>query len=32
MTADVMAHSMVYWTRDLFHAGLLRPTAAASSP
>ncbi len=23
MTADVMAHSMVYWTRDLFHAGLL---------
>ncbi len=24
MTADVMAHSMVYWTRDLFHAGLIR--------
>ena len=23
MTADVMAHSLVYWTRDLFHAGLL---------
>ena len=23
MTADVMAHSMVYWVRDLFHAGLL---------
>ncbi len=23
MTADVMAHSMVYWTRDLLHAGLL---------
>lgn len=23
MTADVMAHSMVYWARDLFHAGLL---------
>ncbi len=23
MTADVMAHSMVYWTRDLFEAGLL---------
>jgi enoyl-[acyl-carrier protein] reductase III len=22
MTADVMAHSMIYWTRDLFHAGL----------
>ncbi|MGZ3587174.1 MAG: SDR family oxidoreductase [Candidatus Limnocylindrales bacterium] len=22
MTADVMAHSMVYWTHDLFHAGL----------
>jgi enoyl-[acyl-carrier protein] reductase III len=22
MTADVMAHSMVYWTRDLHHAGL----------
>jgi len=25
MTADVMAHSLVYWTRDLFHAGLLGP-------
>jgi enoyl-[acyl-carrier protein] reductase III len=24
MTADVMAHSLVYWTRDLHHAGLLR--------
>jgi enoyl-[acyl-carrier protein] reductase III len=23
MTANVMAHSMVYWARDLFHAGLL---------
>jgi NAD(P)-dependent dehydrogenase (short-subunit alcohol dehydrogenase family) len=23
MTADVMAHSLVYWTRDLYHAGLL---------
>lgn len=23
MTADVMAHSMAYWVRDLFHAGLL---------
>jgi enoyl-[acyl-carrier protein] reductase III len=23
MTADVMAHSMVYWARDLYHAGLL---------
>ncbi len=22
MTADVMAHSMVYWVHDLFHAGL----------
>jgi NAD(P)-dependent dehydrogenase (short-subunit alcohol dehydrogenase family) len=22
MTTDVMAHSMVYWVRDLFHAGL----------
>jgi len=22
MTADVMAHSIVYWARDLFHAGL----------
>ncbi len=25
MTADVMAHSMLYWVRDLFHAGLLGP-------
>ncbi len=25
MTADVMAHSMVYWVRDLFHAGLFGP-------
>ena len=24
MTVDVMAHSMVYWTRDLYHAGLLQ--------
>ena len=24
MTMDVMAHSMVYWARDLFHAGLIR--------
>jgi enoyl-[acyl-carrier protein] reductase III len=24
MTADVMAHSMVYWVRDLFHAGMLQ--------
>lgn len=24
MTADVMAHSMVYWVRDLFHAGLFQ--------
>jgi NAD(P)-dependent dehydrogenase (short-subunit alcohol dehydrogenase family) len=24
MTADVMAHSMVYWTRDLLHTGLLQ--------
>jgi len=24
MTADVMAHSLVYWTRDLYHAGLLQ--------
>jgi NAD(P)-dependent dehydrogenase (short-subunit alcohol dehydrogenase family) len=24
MTADVMAHSMIYWVRDLFHAGLLQ--------
>lgn len=23
MTVDVMAHSMVYWVRDLLHAGLL---------
>jgi NAD(P)-dependent dehydrogenase (short-subunit alcohol dehydrogenase family) len=23
MTADVMAHSLVYWTRDLYHAGLI---------
>jgi enoyl-[acyl-carrier protein] reductase III len=23
MTANVMAHSMVYWVRDLFHAGLI---------
>lgn len=23
MTADVMAHSMVYWVHDMFHAGLL---------
>lgn len=23
MTADVMAHSLPYWVRDLFHAGLL---------
>jgi NAD(P)-dependent dehydrogenase (short-subunit alcohol dehydrogenase family) len=23
MTTDVMAHSMVYWVRDLFHAGLI---------
>ncbi len=23
MTADVMAHSLVYWTRDLHHAGLM---------
>jgi NAD(P)-dependent dehydrogenase (short-subunit alcohol dehydrogenase family) len=23
MTLDVMAHSLVYWTQDLFHAGLL---------
>ena len=28
MTADVMAHSLLYWVRDLFHAGLLRATAA----
>jgi enoyl-[acyl-carrier protein] reductase III len=24
MTADVMAHSMLYWTRDLYHAELLQ--------
>jgi NAD(P)-dependent dehydrogenase (short-subunit alcohol dehydrogenase family) len=24
MTADVMAHSLVYWVRDLFHAGMLQ--------
>lgn len=23
MTANVMAHSLIYWVRDLFHAGLL---------
>jgi enoyl-[acyl-carrier protein] reductase III len=23
MTVDVMAHSLVYWVRDLFHAGLI---------
>src|SRR4029079_19262605 len=23
MTADVMAHSLLYWTRELVHAGLL---------
>ena len=23
MTADVMAHSLLYWTRDLYHAGML---------
>ena len=23
MTADVMAHSLVYWVRDLYHAGML---------
>ena len=23
MTADVMAHSLIYWVRDLFHTGLL---------
>ena len=23
MTLDVMAHSLLYWTRDLYHAGLL---------
>lgn len=25
MTVDVMAHSMVYWVHDLFHAGLFAP-------
>ncbi len=24
MTADVMAHSFVYWTHDLYHAGMLQ--------
>jgi NAD(P)-dependent dehydrogenase (short-subunit alcohol dehydrogenase family) len=24
MTADVMAHSLLYWTRDLYHAGHLQ--------
>jgi NAD(P)-dependent dehydrogenase (short-subunit alcohol dehydrogenase family) len=24
MTADVMAHSLLYWTRDLYHADLLQ--------
>ena len=24
MTADVMAHSLLYWTRDLYHAGALK--------
>jgi enoyl-[acyl-carrier protein] reductase III len=27
MTLDVMAHSLVYWTQELFHAGLLKPGA-----
>lgn len=27
MTLDVMAHSLVYWVQDLFHAGLLRSGA-----
>ena len=27
MTLDVMAHSLVYWTQDLFFAGLLAPGA-----
>jgi enoyl-[acyl-carrier protein] reductase III len=27
MTLDVMAHSLVYWTQDLFAAGLLLPGA-----
>ncbi len=25
MTLDVMAHSLVYWTQDLFYSGLLAP-------
>jgi enoyl-[acyl-carrier protein] reductase III len=25
MTLDVMAHSLVYWAQDLFHAGLMPP-------
>jgi len=25
MTVDVMAHSLVYWSQDLFYAGLLAP-------
>jgi NAD(P)-dependent dehydrogenase (short-subunit alcohol dehydrogenase family) len=24
MTADVMAHSLLYWTRDIYHAGFLQ--------
>ncbi len=24
MTVDVMAHSLLYWTRDLYHAGMLQ--------
>lgn len=27
MTMDVMAHSLVYWTQDLFHRGFLVPKA-----
>lgn len=27
MTCDVMAHSLIYWTQDLFSAGLLRKGA-----
>jgi NAD(P)-dependent dehydrogenase (short-subunit alcohol dehydrogenase family) len=27
MTLDVMAHSLVYWTQELFQAGLLKPGA-----
>lgn len=27
MTLDVMAHSLVYWTQDLFHAGLFERDA-----